>query len=323
MKKLPILYSLALVALVLGLVIYYQPSSTKVKQNKTTASSHQVFKAKTVVHDFGRTELKTEPKRIVILNNLYGEILQPLGLIPVGASSRQPNSQEFSPIFQENYAKEGVVSIGWQGSPDLQTIADLKPDLILMTVHQEGLYQSLSEIAPTIGYRTNSDEDWNFHDTALKVAEIFGKKREMKNSLNNLDTKITSFSEKVRAKYGDQKLMYLRITDKEVRYYAYGHFGYLYDNYQFNRAYEFDPEKMYEVMTPEKLKEIDPDLLIVETDPSSLKGDQLKKTDIWKELKAVQNNKVIEADYATYVLGFGIVSQEAIMNQIADEWDIK
>lgn len=144
----------------------------------------------------------------------------------------------------------------------------------------------------------------------------------MQDILSTLDADITAFSEKVQAKYGDKTLMYLQVTDKEIRYYAYGHFGYLYDNYLFNRAEDLDPDKIYEVITPEKLKELDPDLLIVEGDSASLLEDKLKKTSIWKDLKAVKTNKVIEADYATYALGFGVLSQEAIMKQIADAWDL-
>ena len=49
---------------------------------------------------------------------------------------------------------------------------------------------------------------------------------------------------------------------------------------------------------------------------------KLKNTPVWTSLKAVQNNKVIYADYSTYMLGFGIVSQEAIMKQISDEWGL-
>ena len=49
---------------------------------------------------------------------------------------------------------------------------------------------------------------------------------------------------------------------------------------------------------------------------------QLKNSPIWSKLKAVQNNKAIYADYLNYLFGFGIVSQEIIIKQIADEWGL-
>ncbi|WP_084869788.1 ABC transporter substrate-binding protein [Streptococcus salivarius] len=321
MKKINLLYLLAILAIISGLLLYYLPDMTS-GHNAESNKTSQTFKEKTIVHDFGTTELKKAPKRIVILDNLYGEILDPLDITPVGATTGQADSQEFSTLFKKQYKDAKVVSVGWQGYPDLDKIAELKPDLILMTGEQEDLYEELSEIAPTVGYQINTDENWDYHETSLKVAEIFDKRDEMKKDLDRLDAREAVFAENVKAKFGDQKLMYLRVTDNDIRYYAYGHFGYLYDTYHFNRAETFNPDDMFQVIDPDKLKDINPDLLIVQADSQELLDNKLKNSPVWTSLKAVQNNKVIYADYSTYMLGFGIVSQEAIMKQISDEWGL-
>ena len=321
MKKINLLYLLAILAIISGLLLYYLPDMTS-GHNAESNKTSQTFKEKTIVHDFGTTELKKAPKRIVILDNLYGEILNPLDITPVGATTGQADSQEFSTLFKKEYKDAKVVSVGWQGNPDLDKIAELKPDLILMTGEQEDLYEELSEIAPTVGYQINTDENWDYHETSLKVAEIFDKRDEMKKDLDRLDAREAVFAENVKAKFGNQKLMYLRVTDNDIRYYAYGHFGYLYDTYHFNRAETFNPDDMFQVIDPDKLKDINPDLLIVQADSQELLDNKLKNSPVWTSLKAVQNNKVIYADYSTYMLGFGIVSQEAIMKQISDEWGL-
>ena len=321
MKKINLLYLLAILAIISGLLLYYLPDMTS-GHNAESNNTSQTFKEKTIVHDFGTTKLKKVPKRIVILDNLYGEILNPLDITPVGATTGQADSQEFSTLFKKQYKDAKVVSVGWQGNPDLDKIAELKPDLILMTGEQEDLYDELSEIAPTVGYQINTDENWDYHETSLKVAEIFDKRDEMKKDLDRVDAREAVFAENVKAKFGNQKLMYLRVTDNDIRYYAYGHFGYLYDTYHFNRAETFNPDDMFQVIDPDKLKDINPDLLIVQADSQELLDNKLKNTPVWTSLKAVQNNKVIYADYSTYMLGFGIVSQEAIMKQISDEWGL-
>lgn len=321
MKKINLLYLLAILAIISGLLLYYLPDMTS-GHNAESNNTSQTFKEKTIVHDFGTTELKKVPKRIVILDNLYGEILNPLDITPVGATTGQADSQEFSTLFNKEYKDAKVVSVGWQGNPDLDKIAELKPDLILMTGEQEDLYEELSEIAPTVGYQINTDENWDYHETSLKVAEIFDKRDEMKKDLDRVDAREAVFAENVKAKFGNQKLMYLRVTDNDIRYYAYGHFGYLYDTYHFNRAETFNPNDMFQVIDPDKLKDINPDLLIVQADSQELLENKLKNNPVWSSLKAVQNNKVIYADYSTYMLGFGIVSQEAIMKQISDEWGL-
>lgn len=321
MKKINLLYLLAILAIISGLLLYYLPDMTS-GHNAESNNTSQTFKEKTIVHDFGTTELKKAPKRIVILDNLYGEILDPLHITPVGATTGQADSQEFSTLFKKQYKDAKVVSVGWQGNPDLDKIAELKPDLILMTGEQEDLYDELSEIAPTVGYQINTDENWDYHETSLKVAEIFDKRDEMKKDLDRVDAREAVFAENVKAKFGNQKLMYLRVTDNDIRYYAYGHFGYLYDTYHFNRAETFNPDDMFQVIDPDKLKDINPDLLIVQADSQELLDNKLKNNPVWSSLKAVQNNKVIYADYSTYMLGFGIVSQEAIMKQISHEWGL-
>lgn len=321
MKKINLLYLLAILAIISGLLLYYLPDMTS-GHNAESNNTSQTFKEKTIVHDFGTTELKKAPKRIVILDNLYGEILDPLHITPVGATTGQADSQEFSTLFKKQYKDAKVVSVGWQGSPDLDKIAELKPDLILMTGEQENLYEELSEIAPTVGYQINTDENWDYHETSLKVAEIFDKRDEMKKDLDRVDAREAVFAENVKAKFGNQKLMYQRVTDNDIRYYAYGHFGYLYDTYHFNRAETFNPDDMFQVIDPDKLKDINPDLLIVQADSQELLENKLKNNPVWSSLKAVQNNKVIYADYSTYMLGFGIVSQKAIMKQISDEWGL-
>lgn len=321
MKKINLLYLLAILAIISGLLLYYLPDMTS-GHNAESNQTSQTFKEKTIVHDFGTTKLKKVPKRIVILDNLYGEILNPLDITPVGATTGQADSQEFSTLFKKQYKDAKEVSVGWQGNPDLDKIAELKPDLILMTGEQEDLYEELSEIAPTVGYQINTDENWDYHETSLKVAEIFDKRDEMKKDLDRVDAREAVFAENVKAKFGNQKLMYLRVTDNDIRYYAYGHFGYLYDTYHFNRAETFNPDDMFQVIDPDKLKDINPDLLIVQADSQELLDNKLKNNPVWSSLKAVQNNKVIYADYSTYMLGFGIVSQEAIMKQISDEWGL-
>ncbi len=278
------------------------------------------FKPKVIKHDFGETELKSEPKKIVILNNLYAEVLLPLGITPIAATTGQAGSKEFASFVKDEFKKANVVSVGWQKKPDLEKIAELEPDLILMTVHQKDLYEKLSQIAPTVGFLMDNEKVWDFREPALKIADIFNKKPEMEKLIADFDIKQNEFSKQVQEKYGKSKLVYLRVTEKDIRYYGYGRMGFLYDSYKFNRAQDFPAERMYESINMEKLLELNPDLLIVQSDKPKLFETKVKETPIWKQIKAVKDNKVIFADYSLWQLGFGLVSQEAIMNQLKSEW---
>lgn len=278
------------------------------------------FKEKTIQHDFGTTTLTKEPKKIVVLNNLYSEILVPLGITPAAATTAQAGSDEFSTLFKKEFKKAKVVSVGWQKTPDLETIAELEPDLILMTVHQKDLYDKLNQIAPTVGYLIDTEENWDYTEVALKVADIFGKKSKMKKILKKTADKQADLAKKIEKEYGDQTLMYVRVTEKDIRYYGYGRLGYLYETYKFNRVADFPAENMYEIIDTEKIKELNPDLMIVQADSKELLESKLKESPVWQQLSAVKNKKVIYADYSTWMLGFGVVSQEQIMKQIQKNW---
>lgn len=81
------------------LFIYYIMIGQNAKSNNTS----QIFKEKTFVYDFGRTGLKKAPKRIVILDDLYGEILDTLDITLIGATTGQTDSQDFSTLFRKQY----------------------------------------------------------------------------------------------------------------------------------------------------------------------------------------------------------------------------
>ncbi len=285
------------------------------------------FEPKTIVHDFGTTELKKRPKRIVVLDTLYSEVLLPLGITPVGATTREASSKEFPSYVMESYKKGNVISVGWQSKPDLEKIIELEPDLILITKSQKDMYNKLSQIAPTIGYVLNEPgvkitKVWNFRESALKIADVFDKKDEMQKIISDFDTKQSEFAKEVQAKYPKEKLMYLRVTEKDLRYYGYGKQGYLYEYYKFQKPEPFpnNEKRTFESINIEKLLEVNPDLLIVMADKPELFDKKIKETPVWNQINAVKNNKVIFADYAIWQLGYGVLSQEEIIKQLKNEW---
>ena len=55
MKKINLLYLLAILAIISGLLLYYLPDMTS-GHNAESNNTSQTFKEKTIVHDFGTTE---------------------------------------------------------------------------------------------------------------------------------------------------------------------------------------------------------------------------------------------------------------------------
>ena len=103
---------------------------------------------RTVTHAMGTTEVPAAPQRVVVLDTGELDSVLALGVTPVGATSPVANGPLPSYLADRT---AGVTNIGTQSDLNLETIAGLKPDLILSNkVRHEALYPQLSGIAPTV-----------------------------------------------------------------------------------------------------------------------------------------------------------------------------
>ncbi|WP_245865994.1 ABC transporter substrate-binding protein [Rhodococcoides kyotonense] len=128
-----------------------------------------------VGHSEGISEIPADPTRIVVLDAAALDASCALGLWErvVGASTLDPDFRGDGD--QELYLGTGIAeipSVGTVGSPDLNAIAGLDPDLI---IGADSLgtetYDALSGIAPTVF--TSSDAGWK--GTFLQSAAALGR----------------------------------------------------------------------------------------------------------------------------------------------------
>ncbi|WP_300007737.1 ABC transporter substrate-binding protein [Pseudonocardia sp.] len=130
----------------------------------------------TIEHAFGSTTIPAAPSRIVALS-FEEDVLSRIGLTTVG--------------HLDNLVEPGV-PYAWQvGEVDLSTsralgdpggaigleeVAALDPDLILATNYfaLEDVYEGLSAIAPTVGFRTGWGEA-SWQDTARVIGQAVGR----------------------------------------------------------------------------------------------------------------------------------------------------
>lgn len=83
----------------------------------------------TVKHAMGtENKVPADPKRVVVLTNEGTEALLELGIKPVGAVKSWTGDPWYSHIKDE---MKGVKEVGLEGEPNIEAIAELKPDLII------------------------------------------------------------------------------------------------------------------------------------------------------------------------------------------------
>ncbi|WP_158240476.1 iron-siderophore ABC transporter substrate-binding protein [Telmatospirillum siberiense] len=130
-------------------------------------------------HPFGETRIPSAPSRIVVLSTGQIDAALTLGVVPVGATrveGRGLYGAYLADAFASQRAKlDAMADLGGRASPDVEAIAQLHPDLILMNAAllKRDLYERLSRIAPTV---VTHGTGVNWQVDFLLLADALGKR---------------------------------------------------------------------------------------------------------------------------------------------------
>jgi iron complex transport system substrate-binding protein len=105
----------------------------------------------TFEHVAGRTQVPVDPERIVTLQDQNALLpLLELGIEPVGSAAQDNGDGTHRFRRTEGFDTDGVAFVGPHLEPNLEAVAALRPDLIVGTEFNLGIYDQLSAIAPTV-----------------------------------------------------------------------------------------------------------------------------------------------------------------------------
>ncbi|MEW8955857.1 ABC transporter substrate-binding protein [Clostridium sp.] len=271
----------------------------------------------TVSHLQGETEIPKNPKRIADVSGAAEELLI-LGYKPVVTANTF--NKEIPSHLKEKL--EGVPAVGnaWGDAIDIEKVAESNPDLIILNNRQVKIYDQLSKIAPTIVLKEDMDA-WRPKFKELGAA--LGKEKEVDNWLNAYDIKAKDLQKKVAEKTKDSKFMFLGVTTKAYRIYgSYGYADILFNDLKVPYVEGTPIDKALEQMNMEAILKYNPDAVFTVSfgGTADKMMEDLKSNSLWKNSKAVQNNKVFEVDYEEFSsMAFGPLGKDILIEQIADE----
>ncbi|MDQ7233430.1 iron-siderophore ABC transporter substrate-binding protein [Bacillus pacificus] len=272
----------------------------------------------TVEHAMGKTEVPANPKRVVILTNEGTEALLELGVKPVGAVKSWTGDRWYPHIKDK---MKDVKVVGDEGQVNVETIASLKPDLIIGNkMRHEKVYEQLKAIAPTVFSETLRGE-WK--DNFKFYAKALNKEKEGQRVLADYDKSMKD----LKAKLGDkvnQEISMVRFMPGDVRIYHGDTFsGVILKELGFKRPGDQNKDDFAERnVSKERISAMDGDVLFYFTfdKGNEKKGSELEKEYIndplFKNLNAVKNNKAYKVDDVIWNTAGGVMAANLLLDDI-------
>ena len=261
------------------------------------AASDQGSEMITVEDMKGTVSIPANPQRVVDVSGSADELII-LDVPFVGSANTSMFDGVTVPPNLEEYFTENNVEVvgnysGSVGELNLEKIAELNPDLIIMNIRHEKVYDQLKEIAPTV--MLNDDINYvNWKGRFQQLGEWFGKEEIVTQWLEDYDKKSAEFAEKVKAVTGDET--FAVIEKNSVRtgsYYVYRTGGpgeLVYDATKLPASAGVPEGVWGEVVDAEYFSKIDADHIFFFSDDGTV-GDTADLP-TWQNLKAVKNGNV-------------------------------
>lgn len=278
MKKLLFSFVLLFVLVMGGCSNSSEDKSTS-KEKKSDTITYQ--------SENGPIEVPAHPERVVVLSSFAGNVMS-LGVNVVGVDSWS----KANPQFEEGLKDATVVS-----DESLEEIIELEPDLIIGLSNIKNV-DKLNEIAPTVTYTYGKLDYLTQH---IEIGKLLNKEEEARAWVDDFQKRAQKAGDDIRAEIGeDATVTVIKEFDKQL--YVYG------ENWGHGTEVLYQamglkmPEKVkdmtqkdgYYAISAEVLPEYVGDYLVVCKDGSA--NSSFQETDTYKNMPAVKNNHVFEAN---------------------------
>ncbi|GAE06474.1 ABC transporter substrate-binding protein [Paenibacillus sp. JCM 10914] len=220
---------------------------------------------------------------------------------------------------------DGVVNLGSENQPNLEEIAALKPDVIIGSkTRHEAIYSQLSGIAPTV--MTEEVHIWK--ESLALTAQALNKQDEETAFLQRWEHEVAEFKEKM----GDKLNLEVGILDFRADHARIVHTGFsalVLDELGIARPTEQQGEDWgVKLVSKENIPQMDADILFDQTSTSRDDGRlDLRKEwtehPLWKNLRAVQTQRVYEVDTAVWNNGSGPLAAEQMLIDLKEIYELE
>lgn len=272
----------------------------------------------TIEHDLGETEVSKNPESIVVFD--FG-ILDTLDILDIDVDGVPRGN---IPTYLEEYTSEQYEDVGSLKEPDFDKIAEIDPDVIIISGRQSTLYDELSNIAPTIHLDIDTTNYMESFESNLSViAELFDVEEEIDQKLEDIHESIDEL-QTIADDYGQESLIILANDDKISAYGPHSRFGLIHDVFGVPAVdKDIEASTHGQNVSFEYVLETDPDLLYVIDRSAVVEGEsaaeQIVENKLVQKTSAYENDNIIYLDpNYWYLSGGGLVSIQAMIDEIQE-----
>lgn len=287
------------------------------KNNAVNEKANNNIQTRTIEHAMGKTDIKGEPKRIVILTNEGTEALLALGVKPVGAAQSWTGNPWYKHIEKD---MEGVQSLGTESQINIEAVAASNPDLIIGNkMRHEKIYDQLSKIAPTVYSNTLRGawkENFEFY------AKVLNKEAEGKSIIKQFDDRVSEISKLAGDKLKTE-VSVVRFMPGKTRIYLGDTFsGIILKQLGFARPENQRSDEFTIEIGKERLKEADGQVMFYFTyETGNGEGNAREKEwvedPMFKTLNSVKAGKAYKVDDVIWNTAGGVKAANLMLDDIA------
>lgn len=288
--------------------------------NTGAATGEAPKETKVYTHEMGETEVPMNPENIVVFDWATLDTMVELGVEEAVVGVPQTGV----PTYLKQFADETYTNVGSAKEADLETIASLNPELIIISGRQKELYDQLAEIAPTLYLNLDyADYMTSFEYNVTTIGEIFDVETEAQTALETVKAEIETLTTQT-AGMTETALVTLANEGKVSAYGNESRFGVVYETFGLtNVDPTIEASTHGQSISFEYLLEKNPDYLYVVDRSAVVEGAQsaqaLFDNEIVKQTKAAQNDQIIylTPDY-WYVASGGLQAVSEMVAEIAN-----
>jgi iron complex transport system substrate-binding protein len=269
---------------------------------------------RTVKHAMGETEVVGTPKRVVVLDTGELDSAMTLGVTPVGSVEAVEGMGY--PSYLEG--TDQIENVGTIEQPNLEKIAALEPDLILSSkLRHEGIYDQLSQIAPTVFSETVGvtwKENFQLH------AEALNKTQRARHVEKGYRDRIEGFKQAMGEDLGETEVSVVRFTPGDTRIYQKENFiGTVLEDAGLPRPPSQDVDEFALLnVSAEFIPKMGGDAIFVtvygaEKDTAKAR---ITSDPLWQKLEAVREDHVYEVSDDLWMLGLGYTAADGVMDDL-------